>query len=758
MSNNSWKQYGGTLMTDTVNKFRAGVIVADELLLRQKYSGEFEVLADINVGGDIIGSGNLLIKNPVPDNSPRFEVSTSVMSVHMDAFLRNQLYLGTNGTDYLSGGTNGIGLNTTTPDGTFEIVGRTGIPYNFIVSSSDTQAKTVIARNVNDRGIVATTTDTNSSIEFFNGAQTVEGGAASLAAILYDSTTGRMSFQAPLIGFSDSAHSPFYPQAYDLSGVTGTTLSMTSGYVGDACANTFITATTQTGVGAGFGGGMFPSDDACAFGILSSRTANGTTRPSYVFVNNAEDICYNYVRSGIHTYNPDPSYSITLNGKTRVGHSEHILSSSLDAIAGRIISDFDPAITDPNLSKVKYFAGGPTFKNTQGDSVFGIYENTNYGIGPWMFHQLDALGQSTSFMSVSSPLHVKKRIDITTTVDHILKIAAYEDNKFFYYNSKNGSWRNGSPYQMTILDLSAGADYKYVENANFGGHLFMLLQETANTGNKIRGLDFNTPTGEVSNTTGTPPSIFYATSLSYDIGRPIINHIYTQTQLSNITIHNSFTVGEKMYLMCDNGVHILGYDDTQGSTSTARLTYTNLRSGTAYYGIYKGDANYFIMAGDNVITYTLDAGVTWHDITVSDIPSMLGTAPVLRGVEITSSSGSLLDEIVIVGEDIMLTHYAGKTKLETLSYWTREDPNEFNGNGSTDAIIGPNSKPIDIHKTGGGLYSVIADTTPSTYTAGDVQTGCTNVYTLYAPTLSDGDGVVLDVMGDIKQSGAMYQF
>jgi len=737
-------------MTDTVNKFRAGVIVADELILRQKYSGEFEVLGDINVAGDIIGTGDLLIKND--DNSPRFEVST-VLTLDMDAFLRNRLYLGTNGTDYLSGGTNGIGLNTTTPDGTFEIVGRTGIPYNFIVSSSDTQAKTVIARNVNDRGIVATTTDTNSSIEFFNGAQTVEGGAASLAGILYDSTTGRMSFQAPLIGFSDSAHSPFYPQAYDLSGVTGTTLSMTSGYVGDACANTFITATTQTGVGAGFGGGMFPSDDACAFGILSSRTANGTTRPSYVFVNNAEDICYNYVRSGIHTYNPDPSYSITLNGKTRVGHSEHILSSSLDAIATRIISDFDPAITDPNLSKVKYFAGGPTFKNDQGDSVFGIYENTNYGIGAWTFHQLDELGESTNFMSVSSPLHVEKRIDITTTVDHILKIAAYEDNKFFYYNSETGSWRNGSsPYQMTILDLSAGADYKYVENANFGGHLFMLLQETAS--NNIRGLDFQSTNGRVDTTS----SIFYATSSSYSMGSPTINHEYTQTQLLNITIHNSFTVGEKMYLMCDNGVHILGYDDTQGSTSTARLTYTNLRSGTAYYGIYKGDANYFIMVGDNVITYTLDAGVTWHDITVSDIPSMLGTAPVLRGVEITSSSGSLLDEIVIVGEDIMLTHYAGKTKLETLSYWTREDPNEFNGNGSTDAIIGPNSKPIDIHKTGGGLYSVIADTTPSNYAPGNVQTGCTSVYTLYAPTLSDGDGVVLDVMGDIKQSGAMYQF
>ena len=536
MSNNSWKQYGGTLMTDTVNKFRAGVIVADELILRQKYSGEFEVLGDINVAGDIIGTGDLLIKND--DNSPRFEVST-VLTLDMDAFLRNRLYLGTNGTDYLSGGTNGIGLNTTTPDGTFEIVGRTGIPYNFIVSSSDTQAKTVIARNVNDRGIVATTTDTNSSIEFFNGAQTVEGGAASLAGILYDSTTGRMSFQAPLIGFSDSAHSPFYPQAYDLSGVTGTTLSMTSGYVGDACANTFITATTQTGVGAGFGGGMFPSDDACAFGILSSRTANGTTRPSYVFVNNAEDICYNYVRSGIHTYNPDPSYSITLNGKTRVGHSEHILSSSLDAIATRIISDFDPAITDPNLSKVKYFAGGPTFKNDQGDSVFGIYENTNYGIGAWTFHQLDELGKSTNFMSVSSPLHVKKRIDITTTVDHILKIAAYEDNKFFYYNSETGSWRNGSsPYQMTILDLSAGADYKYVENANFGGHLFMLLQETAS--NNIRGLDFQSTNGRVDTTS----SIFYATSSSYSMGSPTINHEYTQTQLLNITIHNSFTVGE----------------------------------------------------------------------------------------------------------------------------------------------------------------------------------------------------------------------
>ena len=55
MSNNKWKQFGGT--TKSYKTFSIGNIVADDVLLRQKYSGEFEILGSIVISDNMISSG-----------------------------------------------------------------------------------------------------------------------------------------------------------------------------------------------------------------------------------------------------------------------------------------------------------------------------------------------------------------------------------------------------------------------------------------------------------------------------------------------------------------------------------------------------------------------------------------------------------------------------------------------------------------------------------------------------------------------------
>ena len=54
MSNNNWKQYGGT--NSNFKKFSVGNVVADDILLRQKYS-EFLIQGSISITQDMISRG-----------------------------------------------------------------------------------------------------------------------------------------------------------------------------------------------------------------------------------------------------------------------------------------------------------------------------------------------------------------------------------------------------------------------------------------------------------------------------------------------------------------------------------------------------------------------------------------------------------------------------------------------------------------------------------------------------------------------------
>lgn len=148
---NSWKKYGGTRKPDQQHTFTVKTLVADELLLRQKYSGVFEVLGSINVAQDIYGHGALQLFEG-QDNILRLDISDNAM-LDYNTYI-TKLFLGTNTIDYITGNDqNGIGINL--PDGvgsygTFEVVGRTGITHNFVASSPTSTSSSILNRNVND--------------------------------------------------------------------------------------------------------------------------------------------------------------------------------------------------------------------------------------------------------------------------------------------------------------------------------------------------------------------------------------------------------------------------------------------------------------------------------------------------------------------------------------------------------------------------------------------------------------------------------
>jgi hypothetical protein len=59
MSNQGWRQYGGIRKQDTLHNLTIGTLVADKVLLRESYAGEYvingtiEVKTDVNVYGNV---------------------------------------------------------------------------------------------------------------------------------------------------------------------------------------------------------------------------------------------------------------------------------------------------------------------------------------------------------------------------------------------------------------------------------------------------------------------------------------------------------------------------------------------------------------------------------------------------------------------------------------------------------------------------------------------------------------------------------
>ena len=141
MSNNSWKQYGGIYRTNKFHNFSIGTLVADDILLRQKYSGEFEVLGSINVQETVFAAG---IEIKSSDNL--------ILDLSTNSIFYSKLYFGdsTNNanlsTDYLTGGTGGIGINTNDASGTLHVVGQSGNNHDLVVSSENTQSSSILTK------------------------------------------------------------------------------------------------------------------------------------------------------------------------------------------------------------------------------------------------------------------------------------------------------------------------------------------------------------------------------------------------------------------------------------------------------------------------------------------------------------------------------------------------------------------------------------------------------------------------------------
>jgi len=326
---NSWKQYGGISKTDKFHKFSVGTLIADDILLRQKYSGVFEFLGSINVAGDIVGKSRLSILDATKQQT--IDISTNV-AIHIPTYMSNNVYFGTNRTDYFSGGAYGIGINTPDPSGTFHIKTRThgntittlgGISYNdgLVVSSDTVKSSALLTKNNLSKGIRAVADSDSTSLEFFDNTN-----ADSLASIRYDSTIGSLAFATDLLQFGDANQIKYRPDIYKRNGQydirSGISLRLKSGYAANNISNTFVTLNSGDGRGIALGGGVMPENGSDKeFGVICTRNTNDENIEG-IMIKATGDKYKHRINIGLNTYNPNDNYTLNVNGKMLLQQGE----------------------------------------------------------------------------------------------------------------------------------------------------------------------------------------------------------------------------------------------------------------------------------------------------------------------------------------------------------------------------------------------------------------------------------------------------
>ena len=570
MSNNNWKQYGGTYKS--FKTFSIGNVVADDVLLRQKYSGEFEILGSITIQQNMIAKGidvgdgiinrRQFLQLSLADTNNEFHIYTPTR-------FGNDNNLSTLSTDFITGSTQGIGINTTDISASLHILGRkipTPEPENYnesrnhdlIVSSGQTRSSTIITQNSELSGIRAISDEVGSKIEFY-GNSIYENLNNAGAAILFNKETNSLQFDTEQFSFGDSNQKKLFRYAYDTLGnsynvFSGTALTCKSSeQTFGANSNTFFDITSSTSNGLAFVGGAFPLDPTNeSFGLVGIRQNQGITlsnfQPTYSIISNKPNGIDDHTpikrtRMGINSYNPKKDYTFSVNGKMRIENGEVNEIAFINIEPNRIVYDFHPS----SNYKTKYFTGStqgvPKSIDdiSDGDNRYKLVSNTNYGSGDWTLTEIPLPGQiiNTKF-SVSSNVYygTGSKLRVFAGGDNVV----FENKNRTLVSSSDGialniTGKNSSPY-FKIIEADGGqSNFRYVESflrvpdnvsyntadsqipASNDEYLILLLQEDIGLTYMV---DFGRMRGIVENNVETGGSRTYAKNSAEYHGRNIL--------------------------------------------------------------------------------------------------------------------------------------------------------------------------------------------------------------------------------------------
>ena len=761
MSNNSWRQYGGIRKHETMQNLSIGTLVADKVILREKTSEiltftENLILAGVNITIDAPGK---IIATDVDLSGALF--------VKDDVTVGDTLYFGgTNeNTNYFYKLGENLGLNTTDPSSTFDIVPISSSTENVLtVRSSTTTNRNIIAQNGNAKGIAVTANDTNSYIDLFNATTTASSNTPDVR--LKSDNTGTFTIDASINTFSSRTSTMINSlTTMDLSGNGNIKIS----------SNGNIKIVAKTGIDVSTNHGFKINADT-----LFSITSPTTTIYSALQLTNRDTSANIFDETAIIYDTSSGTYFYDIYGK-----STAYTGTAMTMVSNDNSSNTFMKIVSPNKLGLALGGGAYTYDNTRSMATMGLLDTTG------RYYPTQTIVKGNSNLKYYSTLGINKYVpttenyildingatritngEINTVLDASFQILNIAFSKtvptfgiavgtpsaisttfiqYIYYTTDGGLTWTQSRVDSTDDSLEVTSKnlniYIYDNSYSIIGtssSFFYFTKDGGSTWYKLvlpTTATYHILNVFIQNTSSSSKRIFFGyntisstTTTTNSIGYYYLN--FSSLSNSNFTI-SSFSTITPSYTTINyvdgysTHVYYVGTGIQKYAISTSSLVYsTNTSYSYNYINVYNDTTA--IAVGNNIISFTSD-GTNWTNLTTYSYT--------FKSVYIYNSYYA----IAVATSGVLLYTMNG------FSTWSVVPDTLLNSGGNSTNINGSTISLFSVAMT--DINTIIISKIIQTYSSGS-QLGSSKIMCAYLPNLFNrSNNSVLDISGSMIISG-----
>ncbi len=627
----SSRKYGGI---NNLNNaiFTVNSLVTNDFTLKNAYKGAFVVNGTLRVSGDTTLESNVIANSLYVPNGARASSMTvdnglyakSNVDISGNLYVLNGNIYANRNVDvsgtlfvrdklefksvYLASDSSGnLGINTTTPISTLDIVGNNTRSIN--VSTTRPTNFNVLASNNANRGISLYADSSSSIIGFYNDRAihpessadasikyvspgVLEIDVSSNTAILSRmsvSTDGRTDHklnETAIVYDDHSRTSSYLFDSYESNTAkTGNTLTLCST---DVSANTFINIIATDNRGIGIGGGNYLNDQTRAFGTIGVVHPDKGYYPAMNIVSGNSRIRQK-TTLGINTHTPvADTYSVDLNGPMYIHNGEITVSIRIDTELMRM----GISRTHPQYGVA---IGAPIFMD-------GKYN-----------HKILYTNDGGNMWNVSTNLNDTTIVDTLTifkdvyVYDNILSIIVGQNGVVEYSINGGRNWSAIGGFSSDLLSVYISSSRRvYIGTAGVV-HWFDIPINITNDGFTPAIQSF-TPGFSVNRISGYDDVVYFIGGNRIEWRSASNNYQNIQFRTLPGTTYNALSVINNQTVVAV-GSNAISYTRNGGTT------WTDIAQTTPLNSVYMYDETHSIAVGDRGrIIYSSDSNQTWQTI------------------------------------------------------------------------------------------------------------------------------------------------
>jgi hypothetical protein len=710
----SWRKYGGTNKLDKFNNVTVNSIVADTFTIRDAFLSVFKVQGDLTILGDGLISQSMTVQDTT---------YTRNLDVSENAIIEQNLYLNREQNVFLKGSNGMIGLNISTmPTAAFDISTNKVNALN--VKTSNVNNRNILARNLYNNGIALNATGTvSSSIQFYNTANgNVDASNNPQATIKYVNasdqiiidTGGDLKMTTNVIvtnrELSDDTHLHLNDETmiiYDTSNATVPYFGFdayenTNAKLGNALtlvavdnqSLTQMNITTPNKLGFQLGGGSYPNDTNRSMGyidvynpISSDPNSFGldTNAPPAQMIITGNSIVRYHTVTGFNTFAPKVDrYTVDINGAIHINNGEIALT-------------FRPT---SRVFKINFFGergiaiGGTDNSSIGGTNNYYTYLSINGGES-WTRTTSVIAGTNNGGLTINANRTFNSIYSLNTNVS----IIGGTDSFSFITTDGGSNWILFSSTLGVTTEITA--TYMPTASIAYLGYNGAIKYGTI----ELSGTQYQYADG------------------SQVIPVPGFNISHGSGYVDKLI----FVGGKK------RNTYSLGAGYLNPTLDISSNIFPDI-SGAYYNAVHMFNSTYAVAVGNNVISYTKNAGQTWTDINL------------------TSQSVELNDVFIYDTTYAIAVGNFGKIYITVNASltWNLLDLDSINSSGVGDRVINSAFHLNSVSMT--DITSFIISSVPI-----NTATRSSKLFYLHMPNIFDRENnYVMDISGSVQMSGDLH--